>query len=347
MYFEKKVFTVEELLKLNGDGKLNLSPKYQRDDAWDGKRRQKFVLSILQGYDIPKVYLRETATQFEVVDGKQRLTTLTNYLNDLFDLPRGIALIRGYDVSKKSYSELPEELREVIGQFKIDATIYADITELDTEEIFARLQLGAALNAQEKRNASSTPLSDFIRDITGFLFFTDKIPLENKRYVHNQIAYQTLAIFEAGIPMNINSGALDRFTSLHRELTHGEEAADQYKLVLTDFSKQFANQSSSLARYNLVPLFLLAKKLLEEGSYTDYVVHIGDWLNEFQSKKEEEQTLADSRKNAKWRNYLRALYHHTDTAESIRVRADWMYKDFMDYANSLKDDPMFNTPPKV
>ncbi len=61
---------------------LNLTPTYQRGDVWGNSDRQSLLESILRGVPLPSVILLQTgpSTPHEVVDGKQRLTTILRFV---------------------------------------------------------------------------------------------------------------------------------------------------------------------------------------------------------------------------------------------------------------------------
>ena len=67
-------------------------PSYQRAaDAWTLAQRQRFIDSLLNGFDVPKIYLHDLRGQhptkvYAVVDGKQRLTAIWAYLDGGFPL---------------------------------------------------------------------------------------------------------------------------------------------------------------------------------------------------------------------------------------------------------------------
>ena len=70
-------------------------PDYQREFTWDEKRRSKFIESVLIGLPIPFLFLAEVDDdegRLEIVDGSQRIRTLTEFvsgnliLNDLSKL---------------------------------------------------------------------------------------------------------------------------------------------------------------------------------------------------------------------------------------------------------------------
>ena len=68
---------------------LNLNPPYQRLSVWNRDKSERFIDSIINGFNIPKLYFHwispETAGEplvggrvprFSVIDGKQRLIAL-------------------------------------------------------------------------------------------------------------------------------------------------------------------------------------------------------------------------------------------------------------------------------
>ncbi|NMM15477.1 MAG: DUF262 domain-containing protein [Rhodoferax sp.] len=68
-----------------GKGNLNLNPSYQRGDVWPTSDAQKLIESVLRGIPLPSIILLnpegdKKSKQYEVVDGKQRLTSLLRFI---------------------------------------------------------------------------------------------------------------------------------------------------------------------------------------------------------------------------------------------------------------------------
>lgn len=65
------------------DGALNLNPSYQRADVWPTGDAQQLMESILRGIPLPSVIILERSTEegetYEIVDGKQRLTSILRF----------------------------------------------------------------------------------------------------------------------------------------------------------------------------------------------------------------------------------------------------------------------------
>ena len=75
---------ITEFVAQAQDGNLNLTPSYQRGDVWGTGARQLLIESVLRGIPLPSVILLQPSdgqTQlFEVVDGKQRLTSILRFV---------------------------------------------------------------------------------------------------------------------------------------------------------------------------------------------------------------------------------------------------------------------------
>ena len=71
MKFHRKTFAASTAVKKIKNGTLDLAPEYQRGSVWTRNRKALLIDSVLRGYDLPKLYLRESPGQadaYEVVD---------------------------------------------------------------------------------------------------------------------------------------------------------------------------------------------------------------------------------------------------------------------------------------
>jgi Protein of unknown function DUF262 len=163
---------------------INLNPTWQRGAAWKQPRKALLIDSILRGMDIPKVYLRKLPAngvhKYDAVDGQQRIRAIWEFrAGDLsLDHPDPLPAIDGHAIHGLKFSQLHKSLRDQFDAFRVSV---AEITAADNDEItnlFARLQLGVALNPAELRNAMLAPARHIIDSIaTGHAFFElTKIP---------------------------------------------------------------------------------------------------------------------------------------------------------------------------
>src|ERR1700690_2630461 len=64
--------------------RIDLDADYQREVIWSRSNQEQLIDSILQGIDIPKLYLMQVKdnenVDFECIDGKQRMSSLLNFV---------------------------------------------------------------------------------------------------------------------------------------------------------------------------------------------------------------------------------------------------------------------------
>ncbi|MFC3835553.1 MULTISPECIES: DUF262 domain-containing protein [Deinococcus] len=147
---------------------IDLKPKYQRRFRWDDLRKSRLIESLLMNVPIPPIFLNEdTYGKYSVIDGKQRLTAISDFLNDRFDI-KGLYVFS--ELNGKKFSEFPEDLQTVITtRPTLRAIIILRQSDPDIKfEVFERLNTGGVkLNAQELRNSTFTgSLNDLILDLS-------------------------------------------------------------------------------------------------------------------------------------------------------------------------------------
>ena len=83
----KQTWSILEIFQKVKEGKLQLNPEYQRNVIWDKAKKTAFVESLFMGIIIPPVYVVEIPGEnileentYEVVDGKQRLSTINEFI---------------------------------------------------------------------------------------------------------------------------------------------------------------------------------------------------------------------------------------------------------------------------
>ncbi len=80
-------WTAETVLSQVSKGNIVLNPRFQRREAWDVKRKSRFIESLIIGLPVPQLVLAEvpgTRGRFLVIDGKQRLLALAKFAASTF-----------------------------------------------------------------------------------------------------------------------------------------------------------------------------------------------------------------------------------------------------------------------
>ena len=139
--------------------RYKLDPEYQRRHRWDEQRKSRLIESFLLNVPVPPVFLYEQdLARFEVMDGRQRLTALSDFYSNKFALT-GLEYWSGLEGRK--YDELPSKVRDGIDRRYISSIILLKETAASEEQaamlkkiVFERLNSGGVkLEGHETRNA--------------------------------------------------------------------------------------------------------------------------------------------------------------------------------------------------
>lgn len=186
-----------ELIKMRG--KINLNPAWQRGPVWSDSKRSLLIDSILRGYDVPMIYLRDRPAdvnyRYEVVDGQQRLRALWDFVEDGgYTLTSDLEQIGDYELAGKKYGDLPKALKTKLLNFKMVVAFVKGAGEPEISRLFSRMQMGVRLNPAELRNAVQTPLRHAI-DATALLhpFFTNS-QISSVRFKHQDYLAHAISL---------------------------------------------------------------------------------------------------------------------------------------------------------
>lgn len=152
---ERGFYTVFELKRKydKTDRQIILDADFQRDDVWKIKQKCELVESVLMGLPLPIFYFNQNKKgKLIVVDGRQRLTALFEYMNDKFAL-KGLSILG--ELNKKKFKDLTPIQQSMIEDYQIQAHVILPPTpERIKFDIFDRVnRAGTQLNKQEIRNA--------------------------------------------------------------------------------------------------------------------------------------------------------------------------------------------------
>lgn len=152
----KKDFSIYELFRKYTKKQLILEVDFQRKAVWGYKQKCELIESILMGLPLPIFYFKQqNNSTYVVVDGKQRLSTLFEFLNNGFSLKslKILTFLNG-----KKFQDLRDELGIYQSQLE-DYQVYSHVILPPTPDkilfdIFDRVNRGGTkLNKQEIRNA--------------------------------------------------------------------------------------------------------------------------------------------------------------------------------------------------
>ena len=248
--------------------RINMDPPYQRLSVWGEENQSRFIDSIINGVDIPKLYFHEVTGQdaspaafrFSVIDGKQRLLALFAFIENKLKLPGDFKYFDDdtCQAAGLTYDELLDRyplLRSRFDGFSVPVVLVETNDVEMIEELFWRLNIQVTLTGPEKRNALGGPIAGLIREVARHAFFRESIPIKNDRYQHLNLAAKFLYICHGDGVVETKKAILDSFVrNMKAARNRGDaiakpEALDALKLKATtilDQEREYFGRNNSL-----------------------------------------------------------------------------------------------------
>jgi len=260
---------------------IDMDPVYQRQsEVWPVSKRQLLIDSILNDFDLPKIYLHELSTPekrgsnylyYALVDGKQRLGAIFDFIDGKFALNSDFEFMRDSSVraANLTFSELGTRYPRLIARFLSTSlpivVIKTDELEL-IEEMFSRLNEAVPLNAPEKRNAFKGPAPSAVRALVRRPFFLQKLPFSNNRYRHYDLAAKFLLWEDEWVSgpefiRDVKKTQLDAFFRNVHRAKDGESrihaAMTNSEARLTELESNFVDADPLLASVGMVSVYYI------------------------------------------------------------------------------------------
>ena len=261
---------------------IQLDPVYQRmGEVWPLEKRQLLIDSILNGFDIPKIYFHELIGQsqankykYAIIDGRQRLESIWSFIDGEYTLSKEFEYLNDSKVKAAglTYRELGKNYPRLKAIFDGTTLSVIVVRTKDTDlidEMFSRLNEAVPLNAAEKRNAFPGPLPGVIRKIATSPFFTKHLSISNKRYQHRDLAAKFLYLVHENRIADTKKIYLDDFVRSFRgkPTTQWAHLRPEVETLLHSMEKVFVKQDALLRSAGMIVLyFLLFKDAIRQGS---------------------------------------------------------------------------------
>lgn len=144
--------------------------EYQREHCWKHEFEVKLIMSILDGVDLPKLYLgqiKETG-ETHLIDGGHRSRTIDRFVKNEFHITRDgkhVYYNKEFEQETKGKANLSEEEKRYFDNYHLDVLTYIDITEKQCRNIFNDLQNAQPMSIEDVINSWQSDLVDYIRNL--------------------------------------------------------------------------------------------------------------------------------------------------------------------------------------
>jgi len=330
---------------------IDTNPSYQRHgDLWPKWKKQLFIDSILNGFDVPKIYLHKLSTpvisknvspiNYTIIDGRQRIETIWKFLENDFELGDSIVRYRNqeFNLNGKFYEDLANEnigLRNAIDNYELPIIVVQTHDDDDLElieEMFTRLNEAVSIKSAEKRNAMGGNMIPIIRKVAGHEFFKDRISFSDLRMQYHEVAARMLFVEKCIGEGELKDTKKDFLDGLVKNYLTTIPPAQYYRKVKEVLDALFEifdhNDPQLKAQARVLIYYLLTREALEQGKISRIT---REKINEFNKKIKEHKKLAETDMNMAKFEYLqydRATIQGTNDAGSIKIRFNVIAKFF-------------------
>lgn len=267
---------------------IKMNPEYQRmGGVWTKEKRQLLIDSILNDYDIPKIYfhalsqdeMAKTGFRFAVIDGRQRLEAIWGFMDGEFGLNTDFEYQRDNQVhlGGLTYEDIAKQHPKI--RVKFDSFVLPVVTvsiegnDIDLiEDMFSRLNEAVPLNAAEKRNAIGGHVVRAITKVSNHNFFGKRVKFRNNRYQHRESAARFLLVEDSleNLEQIVDTKKvyLDGLATKYRDknAAHVTKIRSKVEHVLDHMDAEFTDADELLlAQGILVVYYLIFRSAIAHG----------------------------------------------------------------------------------
>ncbi len=292
-------WTCKQIVKMIDKETISFKNVVQRSFVWEKHRMSELIWSIIMGYPIPPIYaergesVNDKVKIYDVMDGQQRNTTIYKYLKDEFALTqlKPIPYLDEdgneceIDISGKKFSELEEELQDIIQDATIVVKYYDNLDQSQKAEMFRRLNNGKPLSTKSRTLASAKNIGSLL-NIGSHKLFAEMLT-EKARANKNQ----AVLVVKAWTMLNREAEDISFASKDFNPMIEEVEISDREKLELNsvfDFvvnvhDELVENKEKDVAKKlytetHLVSLIPYVSKAMESGVSE---AMFGEWLINF------------------------------------------------------------------
>jgi hypothetical protein len=343
MEYNKSDWSVKHIVEKIVKKRFNFDFGIQRSEGvWNKEQQSLFIDSLIRGYIIPPIYILKDGSmdggyeKASILDGKQRLTTIVNYINDEFKLSKALEniIINGkeYILANRKYSQLDEEIKERLLEKELMICWLKDYTDEQIEEQFYRFNNGSTFTKQQKAVCVlGDELATKVKQVSENGFF-DRCKISDNQRVRgicDEMVLKSLMLVMDWDFKSFSSGEVERFADYLNGLEDKHEVKTQLDNINTYLEKLDSilmideEIDAFLKPINIPLLVYLIKEKIETMALTDdeFDVMLSDFISEVVSINPKEIDLTREDFNI-YEQYVNACGAGASHKDKVNARKD-------------------------
>lgn len=295
----------------------------RREGVWGKEAKSLLIDSLLRGYIVNPIHTISEGGKQYVIDGVQRLDTLSTFLNDGFALSKNLKPVEienvSYEIGGKKFSKLDQPVKDEIQSSQIQVYEITEYTDTDVREMFSRLNSGKPLNTSQRLTPSmSDYLSDAIFEIVSHPFFEKVLTAAQlKSSVDQATALEILMLCATNEDYEINSfSRKDREKFI--EYSNYKEMNDKVELIKQALNKLDENfdENVKIPKTSLsFIVYAVCRVIKEKKGMTKAMDAIKDFLTNYDSNEEYKSYIIQGTSGGEsinsrlsyWKNVIKSL----------------------------------------
>jgi len=310
MQFEAKTLTWWR----NRRDKIDMEPPYQRRGRlWSPSDKAYLIDSIINGYDVPKLYVADftwgdsklnlKSLPYAIIDGKQRLEAIFDFFDGQIVLNKDFVYLEdpslrlgglGYQDLKQNHPKIAEEF----DNFNLMVMSVMAQSEDPIHELFVRLNRSKSLTGAEIRNAMSGPTPGIIRQIAKHEFFSVNIKFLVKRGGDLNAAAKILLFEYFNDVRETKKRNLDSFVKETRDASNRKGLQLAARLVMEGLEYMasiFLPKDQLLGSAGIIPVYYWFIRGIKEQEYR----YAREFLVNFENQRYRNRKLVESEKDSR------------------------------------------------
>lgn len=228
LVIQQSDFSLETVSRMIEKNIIDLHPHYQRRNRWSDDKQSKLIESFILNVPVPPIYFSEDEYGvYSIIDGKQRLTAIHDFLTNKFKL-KNLDVFN--ELNGLEFHELPIQIKNALTvrpYIRVVTLLKQSNPELKYE-VFLRLNTGGdSLRPQEIRNvAFDGSLNKLLYQLSDNSILKNKLKITDSSSnsyrkmddLETILRFFSLSFYWDKLPSQTISKVMDIYMSQHKNI---------------------------------------------------------------------------------------------------------------------------------